>query len=281
MPSHRGTQCSGRKIASRNQFQQRLNVVGGPRAQDDSILGALSERQSQLASPHDNAPMLSPLRRRRSTFWSIVCALVLVMKAGVPVLAATAAFMQGKPVAEICAIYGVRTSIQVDSAVARGALHAAAAQAQLAHAGHVALAGHEANAGHLALAGHDAHAGHDLHAGHVALAGHDAHAAHDAHARHDAVAEHDAHARTAHDTQIAAAANAPEPTSPHDAAQGREHCALTGLAACAAPALARLEAAAWLTSLRNSEPTAAPPLPVRDASARWLSERIHAPPFAA
>ena len=236
-------------------------------------VGALSERQSQLASPHDNAPMLSPLRRRRSTFWSIVCALVLVMKAGVPVLAATAAFMQGKPVAEICAIYGVRTSVQVDSAVARSALHAAAAQAQLAHAGHVALAG--AHAGHVGLAGHQAHAAQNAHARHDAVA------RHNAVARHDAIAEHDAHARTAHDTQIAAAANAPEPTSPHDAAQGREHCALTGLAACAAPALARLEAAAWLTSLRISEPTAAPPLPVRDASARWLSERIHAPPFAA
>ena len=63
--------------------------------------------------------MLSPLRRRRSTFWSIACALMLVMKAGVPVLAATAAFLQGKAVAEICAIYGVRTPLAAPGSAAR------------------------------------------------------------------------------------------------------------------------------------------------------------------
>jgi hypothetical protein len=63
--------------------------------------------------------------------------------------------------------------------------------------------------------------------------------------------------------------------------QGREHCALTGLAVCAASAVVHLEAMAWPGSLRISRSLAKPLLSVHDASARRLSERIHAPPFAA
>jgi hypothetical protein len=200
----------------------------------------------RLVGPHDNETMLSPLRPGGSTLWSIVCALMLVLKAGIPVLAATAAFMQGKPVAEICAIYGVRTSVQAGSATASEA-----------HGGHDALAKPVAHAGRDAQAGHDAGAGRHVHAGNHTHGGH------------------------ADDTRIAAVGSAPEPTSPHDSVQGREHCALTGLAVCAASAVARLEAMAWPGSLRISRSLAKPLLPVHDASARWLSERIHAPPFAA
>ena len=177
--------------------------------------------------------MLSPLRRRRSTFWSIACALMLVMKAGVPVLAATAAFLQGKAVAEICAIYGVRTSVQVDAELARSTLHAAAP------------------------------------------------AEHRGHADPGDRAEHAAHASHQHDAARVAAAHAPDPGSSHGAAHDREHCALTGLAVCAVSALAGLEAVAWLAALEVADPSARPPAPMRDASARWLAARVHAPPFAA
>jgi len=189
--------------------------------------------------------MLTPLRRRRSTFWSIVCAFMLVMKAGVPVLAATAAALQGKAVAEICAIYGVRTSVQASAELARAAAQADAASTHFAHAGHASHAGH---AGH---AGHAAHAGHAGHAEHL------------------------------HDGAPATGGDAQEPPSPHGAAQDREHCALTGLAVCAVPAVAPFEAAAWLAALQSPAPSTPAVERTPDASARWLTERIHAPPLTA
>ena len=158
---------------------------------------------------------------------------MLVMKAGVPVLAATAAFLQGKAVAEICAIYGVRTSVQVGSELARSALLSAAAAEHHGHAGH----------------------------------------AHDA--------DHAEHAGPLHDVALASAGHAPDPASPHGSAQDREHCALTGLAVCAVSTVAGLEATPWLAALQVADLPAPAPAPMRDASARWLAERIHAPPSAA
>jgi|SRR4051812_30226663 len=183
-----------------------------------------------------NESMLTPLRRRRSTFWSIVCAFMVVMKAGVPVLAATAAALQGKAVAEICAIYGVRTSVQASAELARAAAQADAASAHLAHAGH---------------------------------AGHAGHASHATHAEHS------------HDAGSAMGGDAQDPPSPHGAAKDREHCALTGLAVCAVPAVAPLEAAAWLAALQGPAQATQSIERTRDASARWLTERIHAPPLTA
>ena len=164
---------------------------------------------------------------------------MLVMKAGVPVLAATAAFLQGKAVAEICAIYGVRTSVQVDAELARSTLRSAGAVEPHGHAGHAHGAEHAGHAGHLHDAGHP------------------------------------------HDPALASAGHTPDPAPPHGSAQDRDHCALTGLAVCAVSAVAGLEAVPWQAALQVADLSAPAPAPMRDASARWLAERIHAPPSAA
>jgi hypothetical protein len=161
--------------------------------------------------------MHARLGRRHRSAWIGVAAFALVLKAAVPLLAALAAQAQGKAVAEICEIYGVRTV----------AMLARASPQAMAHASPGDRAGHAGHAGH----GHDAHAGHET-------------------PSHDPVAHG------------------------HD----REHCALAGLAACAAPAAIALDgpapALAAAAPLRPPQVAATRP----DASASWLAGRIHAPP---
>jgi len=183
--------------------------------------------------------------RRHRSAWIGVAAVALVLKAAVPLLAALAAHAQGKAVAEICEIYGVRTV----------AMSAFASPAPSAPADHGHPAGHTGHADPAVHSGH-AHAGHAAHEGHAAHAGH----VHTAHVQ--AGADAPAHAPAAHG---------------HD----REHCGLTGLAACAAPAAP--DAATVAAPLVATAPLPATQVAATrpDASASWLARRIHAPPGAA
>lgn len=54
-----------------------------------------------------NPPMTLPSRASRRTLWAVAC--MLALKSAVPLLASFAAAAQGRPVAEICQVYGVAT----------------------------------------------------------------------------------------------------------------------------------------------------------------------------
>jgi hypothetical protein len=151
------------------------------------------------------------------TGWAFVIAATLVFKSFVPLLAATSAKMQGKAVADVCAVYGV------------------------------SLASADGHA-------HDA-ASHTLH--HMAAHMHGMHtsAASEEAPVHDAPADHAAHAQ--------------------------DHCALTGLAACAIFAATLWGLADWLQVDERNPFAFAEVQDARDASARWLILRLHAPPRAA
>jgi hypothetical protein len=161
----------------------------------------------------------------RLTLWAFAAALVL--KSAVPLLAAAAAGLQGKEVADICAIYGVRLA-----SASGHADHAAAAAPAMSHMDHVGHMGHVGQ-----IAGMD-----------VPATGGD----------------HDSHH---------------EPADP--AAHAQDHCALTALGTIAVDA-----PTAWagIDRLdRDSVPTAGRAVETRaqDASARWLTLRLHAPPPSA
>jgi hypothetical protein len=68
----------------------------------------------------------------RLTLWAFAAALVL--KSAVPMLAAAAAGLQGKPVAEICEVYGVDTSLAGVQAAGERTIEPVAAMAH--HHGH-------------------------------------------------------------------------------------------------------------------------------------------------
>jgi predicted lipid-binding transport protein (Tim44 family) len=70
----------------------------------------------------------------RFLLWVAVCALLL--KSAMPMLASTAAYAQGKPVAEICAVYGVAPPAAATPDPSQRAAHAGhdAQAAQVAHA---------------------------------------------------------------------------------------------------------------------------------------------------
>ncbi len=82
-----------------------------------------------------------------------------------------------------------------------------------------------------------------------------------------------------------AGAQAALPTShdtPSDHAEhARDHCALTGLAVCAVLAAAAWDVVDWAGTAAPSPGGAEDASPVRDASARWLTLRVHAPPSQA
>ena len=156
--------------------------------------------------------MLSRSWPSRFALWAAVFALLL--KAGVPLFAATAAGLQGVPVAEICPVYGVSL---------------AAAQG---HHGDDAGGVHAEHAAH-----HHAH-----HAGH-----------------------HQGHGGDEHKS--------------HELAAHGDHCALTALAAAAAPDdvdwfVAPLShAVATVTESSTNR--------VPDACALWVARLKHGPPAAA
>lgn len=164
--------------------------------------------------------------------WAVLLAATLVLKTFVPLLAALAAELQGKAVADVCAVYGVR----------------------LAPAPAAAPEPHRSDP-------HQAH--------------HEHHAPREHHAHGEAVA-------TAHAAMAGAeAAVAPShEDAPEHADHARDHCALTGLAVCALVTLAAWDAADW-TSAAPELPAANDAAPARDASARWLTARVHAPPAGA
>jgi hypothetical protein len=151
----------------------------------------------------------------RLAAWAWLLAATLVFKSFVPLLAATAAQMQGKAVADVCAVYGVR----------------------------------------LATA-----------------------SAHDHHDSSHAMGHAEGHV---HGGALPAGDTSPiRPHEPADhAAHAQDHCALTGLSACAVFAAPLLTLAGWLepgqvlaAAVESSD------LP-RDAMARWLMLRLHAPPI--
>ena len=92
--------------------------------------------------------MSFPLRRRLPTssclaLWLL--AIVLAMKAALPMLAAVSAGLQDKTVAEVCPVYGVQTVALVSSTGddAQGADHEAAS-----HHGHPHPSGHDGGGPH-------------------------------------------------------------------------------------------------------------------------------------
>lgn len=76
---------------------------------------------------------MSLRRQRLLTCWVAVCALLL--KAAVPLLAATAAQSQGVPVARLCSLYGVATAQSFAAAHVGQAHHHHHAAAEAGHGG--------------------------------------------------------------------------------------------------------------------------------------------------
>jgi hypothetical protein len=95
---------------------------------------------------------------------------------------------------------------------------------------------------------------------------------------------HDASAHAMHHMagmeMAAAGGTAPADHHPADhAAHAQDHCALTGLAACAVFSSTTLWAVAeWSDADRALVAVDDAVEPLRDASARWLTLRLHAPP---
>ncbi len=71
-----------------------------------------------MSRPH---PLQFRLRAARHA-WLWCLAVLLVLKAAVPLLAAAAAVRQGVPLAQVCTVYGVRTAPVADTAHAGHAL---------------------------------------------------------------------------------------------------------------------------------------------------------------
>jgi hypothetical protein len=154
------------------------------------------------------AVTMQPRHVRRGAAWALLVAAALAFKAFVPLLAAVAAQMQGKEVADICSIYGVR------------------------------------------LPGAHAHA------------------------------QGGAHVHTAGMAMPAIHDGDPSPGSaPGDhSSHAQDHCALTGLAACAVFALALWDFVDWDGRVPTWAVRADGVDPAPDPSARWLTLRLHAPP---
>ena len=152
-------------------------------------------------------------RTRQRAAWAFLIAATLVFKSFVPLLAVASAQMQGKAVADICSIYGVRLAPAAGGHVHDGAAHA------MGHAGHMA------------------------------------------------------------GMEMPASGGATSPHDPDDhVAHAQDHCALTGLAACAVFAATLWVLADWLAGDGGRAAFLDSAGPPRDASARWLILRLHAPP---
>lgn len=157
----------------------------------------------------------APRRSRRvrgAAGWAFLLAATLAFKSFVPMLAALSAGMQGKAVADVCALYGVRLAPAADPDAASHAMH------------HL----HGAAAAATDPAGSPAH---------------------------EHPADHAEHAR--------------------------DHCALTALAVGAVFAATLWGLVDWRAVPVTGDRFADPIAPSRDASARWLTLRLHAPPARA
>jgi hypothetical protein len=179
------------------------------------------------------------------TRWVFVAALLL--KGAVPMLASAAAALQGKPLAEVCALYGIDTS------KLRAPARVAAA---------VGSDGSDVPAARGVAHDDSRHNAHPPYA-------HDAHDAHDPRAAHDAPdasAPHHAHA----------APGEPAHDGPARLAHGSDHCALTALAFAVAAGLVTVAptppAVASLPTRRASVSSAVDPV------ARWAAQLRHGPP---
>jgi hypothetical protein len=179
---------------------------------------------------------------RGRRIWLMVATAALVLKSAVPLLAAVAAHAQGKAVADICEIYGVRT-IALSSA---------------------------GSAGH---ADHADHAAHAPHAGSTGSA--------DGHQVPQGDAEPGTHAAHPHASLQAPAEETPAHGHSHGAGVDPAHCALTGLAACAVPAAPDLASPRPLDAPDAATPPQHARTAASDPRARWLAERLHAPPLTA
>lgn len=145
--------------------------------------------------------------------WALLLVATLAFKSFVPLLAALSAGMQGKAVADVCAVYGVRLAPAVDHAPVSHAMH---------------------------------------------------------------------HLHGAADAPMAASGStAPDPLPADHAEHARDHCALTGLAMGAMLAQTLWEPVDWPAAAAIGLGVADVVSPARDASARWLTLRVHAPPARA
>ena len=147
---------------------------------------------------------------RHRAAWALVIAAALAFKSFVPLLAAAAAGLQGKDVADICSVYGVR--------LAGGTTPAHGGSHDIHHAAGMQMPAAEGNE------------------------------------------------------------SSPQHPATDHAAHSQDHCALTGLAAYAVSG-----PAAWFSvAPLNGESTraffGAALEPRGDASTRWLTARLHAPP---
>ena len=200
-------------------------------------------------------------RSSRIALWAAIFSLLL--KAAVPLLAATAAELRGVPVASVCAIYGVAMP---------------------------ALSGVGGDAAHGGQSGHAEHAGHTEHGAHAEHTGHSEHLAHagpqepPAHAEHRSSAGDAQPSGPAHATLHAHAGSA-DPASHHsdhthaDDKHGASHCALTALAALAVPDAEIADVPRVQEAAPGHELIRA--VAFHDASAAWIARLKHGPPAAA
>lgn len=174
----------------------------------------------------------------RLTLWAFAGALLL--KSAVPMLASAAAGLQGKPLAEVCDVYGVDMSAI--------AVQPLAAPAMVAPTDAMSMAPAESASHH-----------HHQHMHGAAMA--------------DAVAM-----APMHDEGVGAPAPPASHDHPggHGSSHGSDHCALTGMVlagAAAAPMLAALPSQGAVATVA-SRPAAL----AFDAAARWAARMGHAPP---
>lgn len=152
-------------------------------------------------------------RLRGAVAWAVLLVATLAFKSFVPLLAALSAEMQGRAVADVCAVYGVRLAPAVDHAPVSHGMH---------------------------------------------------------------------HMHGAPETPMAASRpTAPDQPPADHAEHARDHCALTALAVGAMLALTLWGLVDWRAAAATGLGFADPAAPSRDASARWLTLRVHAPPALA
>ena len=191
----------------------RFPELGSARLADASFRPRRARARVGIRVVDGLRPRNPPAGRRAA--WACLLVVTLAFKSFVPLLAAAAAQMQGKAVADICAVYGVRL-VMVSTHAHQESVHAM---------------------------GHPA--------GHVL------------------------------GVSMPETVSAPsQPHEPNDHAEhAQDHCALTGLSTCAVFPAALWSLVGWREPRQrmwNGVDTVDPP---RDAIARWLMRRLHAPPI--
>jgi hypothetical protein len=93
---------------------------------------SVSRIRPAMPRPHPLHP-LQPRSRATRHAWLWCLAVLLVLKAAVPLLAAAAAVRQGVPLAQVCTVYGVRTVPVAATAHAGHALPDAPGDHQASH----------------------------------------------------------------------------------------------------------------------------------------------------